>query len=266
MSKRILFMSDLHCGHVAGLCPPRWQIKGGSPHRDKIRDSQREAWQWYSRQVTRCGPYDVVVVNGDAIDGQGTRSGGTELITTDRNEQIAMAVFAIRRAITKGRTRVVMTYGTGYHVGNEEDFELGIANILDAKIGSHEWLDCGGIIIDLKHHIGGSSIPHGRQTAISRDALWNRLWADRAQQPRADVLIRSHVHYYMQGDDDDLGWRAITPALQTCGSKYGARRCSGTVSYGFLVGDFWRKGAHREHDIRPVKAKLHADIATAIEV
>ncbi len=206
--KRMLVISDLHCGHVAGLTPPRWQIKPkqekdvGHTKREKFAGLQKESWDWYVRAVSRHGPYDVVVCNGDAIDGSASRSGGTELLTTDRQEQCDMARYAIRKAAGGPKCKIFMTYGTAYHTGQEEDWEALIATDLNAaKIGSHEWIDCGGVVFDFKHHIGGSSIPHGRHTAVARDALWSDLWAARGKAPKSDVLIRSHVHYHQYCGD-----------------------------------------------------------------
>jgi hypothetical protein len=125
---------------------------------------------------------------------------------------------------------------TPYHTGQEEDWEDVLAREVGAKIGAHEWVDINGLVFDVKHHVGSSQIPHGRHTAVARERLWSQLWAEREQTPKADVIIRSHVHYfdYCGGRD----WLAMTtPALQGLGTKFGARRCSGTVDFGLLSFD-----------------------------
>lgn len=264
---RILVISDLHCGHRAGLTPPRWQMRPPEKEsqwtkREKYAAIQREAWSWYSKNVRAHGPYGLVVCNGDAIDGRGERSGGTELITGDREEQCDMAETCIQRAMSKG-TKLVMTYGTAYHTGAEEDWEGRIAaNLRAEKIGSHEWIETHGIVFDFKHHIGSSSVPHGRHTAISRDALWNALWAERGLQPKSDVIVRSHVHFFQYCGDATLGLRLTTPGLQTMGSKYGSRRCSGLVDFGFVVFDVDKSGL----DWYEVLADLSSEKAVALKV
>ncbi len=266
--KRVCVIADLHCGHLVGLTPPRWQIKPGDrsnrTKREKFAAYEKEAWNWYVRKTSAHGPYDVVLVNGDCIDGAGGKSGGTELITTDREEQCDMAMRCIQRV--KGpKTKVVMTYGTGYHTGNDEDFEGLIARDVGAvKIGAHEWVNIEGVVFDMKHHLGSSQIPHGRHTAIARDALWSQLWAERALTPSADVMLRSHVHYHQYCGDLTMSprLRMTTPALQGMGSKFGARRCSGLVDFGFLVFEV-RRG---EFDWKCVWADLKAGTAKAIKV
>lgn len=126
-------------------------------------------------------------------------------------------------------------HNTPYHTGNEEDWENIIAQRVDATIGEHEWVDVEGVVFDLKHHPAGSSnVPHGRHSAVARDRLWNIMWAEKQLQPKADIFIRSHVHYHNFSGGPD--WLAMTtPALQGFGSRYGARRCTGIVDFGFIT-------------------------------
>lgn len=227
--KKILVISDLHCGHMVGLTPPDWW----RPERTYEGKVQRALWGAYVDMLKDVGRVDCLVVNGDAIDGRGKKSGGTEQIEPDRLEQVSMAEHCIRAAKTK---QVRLTYGTGYHVSEDgEDIESVLAkNIGAADIGSHTWLDAEGVVIDCRHHCGSSGIPHGRGTAAARERLWNVLWSDKGQCPRARVIVRSHVHYHSFVGGAD--WVAMTtPALQGLGSKYGARRCSGTVDFGMIL-------------------------------
>ena len=219
-------IADLHCGHEVGLTPPLWQPRG----RARFTPVRRELWNEYTRMIDAQKPIDILVVNGDAIDGKGQRSGGTEQITADRSEQAAMAIECIKYAEAE---TIVMTYGTPYHAGNEEDYEGIIAKELGCPIKSHAFIDINGLKFSIKHKIGGSSVPHGRATAMLREMLWDLIWSDNGEQPRDDVIIRSHVHYFMYvGDKNRLG--IVTPALQGLGSKYGARQCPGTVDFGII--------------------------------
>jgi len=239
-TKRVGIFSDSHCGHLVGLTSPQYQMtytKQRGTWRDKAADLERESWNWFEKETNATGPFDVVIFNADMIDGRGERSGGTELITTNRITQVDMALDVLKQLKAK---HYVLTYGTPYHTGDKEDFEDIIADRLrdvkgvkSVKIGSHEWVDVNGCVFDVKHHIGSSQIPHGRYTALARDRLWNCLWSDHKEQPKGDVIIRSHVHYHVFcGEDDVLAM--TTPALQAMGTKFGARKCSGRVNYGFV--------------------------------
>jgi hypothetical protein len=183
-------------------------------------------------------PVDILICNGDAIAGKRER---TELITGDRNLQCEMAAEAIKAVAARA---VVMSYGTGWHTGKQDDWEVTVSKLVQAReISSHGWLDVNGLIFDYKHKVGGSSIPHGRGTALAKEHLWSVLWAEHGEQPSANVIIRSHVHYFHYCGGKD--WLAITtPALQGLGSKFGARVCSNTVDFGLVYFDVNEDGGY----------------------
>jgi hypothetical protein len=234
---RVLVISDLHCGHIVGLTHPDFNPRYEGAGKDLLGKHRLALWRWYERQVDALKPVDALIVNGDAIDGKGDKSGATELITTDRNEQCSMAIAAIE---TIGAKEIYMSYGTPYHTGRYEDWERQIADHVGARIDSHGYLDIRGLVFDYRHFVGASSVPHGRHKAIAKEHLWNVLWAEHGEYPKADVLIRSHVHYFVGAFGPN--WLAmITPALQHYGSKYGARKCSGKVDFGFVFFDIVSK-------------------------
>lgn len=229
--KKILVVSDFHCGHVVGLTPPGYY---GGAHA-WAEKAARAYWNWFETNIRLDGPFDIVFANGDLIDGKGEKSGGTEQITTNRETQMEMAVKVLRSIPVNKGAKFVVTRGTPYHTGSGEDWENQVAAAVGAKIGEHEWVSVEGVTFDLKHHpAGGSSVPQGRHTAVARDRLWNVLWSEKNLQPKADIFIRSHVHYHTYSGGPE--WLAMTtPALQGFGSKYGARRCSGMVDFGFVT-------------------------------
>jgi hypothetical protein len=95
-------------------------------------------------------------------------------------------------------------------------------------------IDIEDVRISLKHKIGSSGIPHGRATALLRDALWDIMWSgvEYEDRKKADILIRSHVHYHMYaGNRNHL---AMTlPCLQIS-SGFGERQCQGTIDHGVV--------------------------------
>lgn len=251
--KRVVAIGDLHCGHRAGLTPPGFfSSKSETPY---IHSLQREMWERYSRLVRAYRSPDLLIVNGDSIEGKGTRSGGTELIVSDLIEQRDMALKCIQPWNAK---RIVMTYGTACHVSTTsgEDIETLVAEPLGAEIKSHAFIDVDGVIFDVKHHLGSSAIPHGRHTAMAREKLWNFLWNEIDDQPKSNVIIRSHVHYHTFCGGPN--WIGLTlPALQAAHTKYGARRCSGVVDWGIATFNIDKKeiASWQVHVQRLVSAK-----------
>jgi len=190
-------------------------------------------WDAFGAEIEKLRPFDICLCNGDAIDGKGERSGGTEQITTDRIEQKDMAIEVLEYLNAKD---YIFTYGTPYHAGTEEDWEKIIADKFNARISGQEFFEVNGLTFHAKHKIANSTIPHGRFTPLARQKTWNLFWSEFGEVPNARVFIRSHVHYYAHCGDESYD-AYITPALQGWGSKYGERMCEGTISFGFLVFD-----------------------------
>lgn len=243
---KILVLSDEHCGHRAGLTPPAWWQMHG-----KFGKLQRECWEWF-RKETRAIKADVVVNNGDFVEGKGDYSGGVECITTDRNTQVEMAAECLKAT---GCKRSIIIAGTARHTAHEggEDYEEALAKEVGAEAFSgQEFLDSHGTVFHFKHHIGGSGAPYGQGTALQKEHVWNVLWSEREnQQRKADVTIRSHRHAFTYtGDANWLG--IVTPALQAAATRFG-RRCSGTVDFGFIVFETYKGGyTWQQHLFVPV--------------
>jgi hypothetical protein len=94
MKKRIIVLGDLHCGHVAGLTPPAYQYKEveeSTTKHNKWAKLQNDLWIQYINLLERYKPFDVGFAMGDLIDGKEAKSGGTELIYSDRNSQVDMS-------------------------------------------------------------------------------------------------------------------------------------------------------------------------------
>ena len=234
--KRMLVASDLHCGHRIGLTPPQWQ---GMYTKEEYNHIQSELWALFAQEINLLKPFDIAVWNGDLVDGKGFRSGGTELITTDRFEQSEIAADVIR--FVDAETNV-LTFGTPYHAGVNEDWEIVVAELVGAEIRSEQFIEINGTIFDFRHFLGSSSIPHGKGTPLGKERLWNIIWSYHDGQPDSDVIIRSHVHdFHFDGDDSYLAM--TTPALQGHGTKYGARIMSKYVHFGFIHFDIDWNGA-----------------------
>lgn len=247
--KRLVVISDTHCGHKFGLTPPGWwsseQTK--DDRLAKHKKFQREHWNFYASAIEQLKPIDVFVLNGDAIEGKAERTGGIELITSDRHEQVRMAAKAINIAEAKS---VRIAYGTGYHTGKDEDFESLLNELVectDVKVSGHLFIDVNGCGFDIKHKVGRSSIPHGRLTPLIRAAMWNDIWHARGRQPKSKIIVRSHVHYYESWHNSQ--WEGvITPALQY-NTIYGIRECEGTVDIGFIYFDIDADGNCGGHEV-----------------
>ena len=238
-SKRRLILSDMHSGHAVGLTSPALNPRYIDPVLKIDSEYRSMLYAWVVSEIRKLGKIDVTVHNGDAIDGKGHKSGGTEIIEHDRSKQVDMAKTFLASLNTR---EIRLTYGTAYHTGDGEDFEDTLSERLGCpKPQAELYLEFNGLVFNFKHKVGSSQIPHGRLTTQLRDKLWGDIWAQRGEYPRADVQVRSHNHYFKYGGDYD-SLVIATPALQGYGSKYGQRIMSGTVDFGFIHADIDEKG------------------------
>jgi hypothetical protein len=235
---RHVALTDLHAGHAVGLTPPRywWNKTRNNAWRNKAADAQQECWNYFTSEIDALKPIDSLLLNGDMIDGRGEASGGCELISPDREVQVDIAQECIEYT---GAKKAILVRGTPYHTGRQEDWENVLAkqlrgNGMEVEVRDQCFYEINGWTFDAKHEVSSSGIPHGRTTALMREKLWNILWDYlKGGQVDADIMIRSHVHYHVF-----CGFARYlmltTPALQAAHTRYGARKCSGIVDFGFV--------------------------------
>jgi len=227
LTKTIAIISDTHCGSIYGLTPPTFFRKADK----KYYDLQSESWDRYALMADKWKTPDILLANGDMIEGTQSKQGGAELITPDRNTQSDMAIEALKLWDAK---RILMTYGTKYHVGEQaEDFEYGIAKQLGATIEGRLFFTVEGMTFDVRHKVNSSAVPHGRATALLRETMWNLIKEAQNTGPKVNVVVRSHAHYHMWVETPGKV-SFITPALQLSRGRYGARECVGETHWGAI--------------------------------
>jgi len=239
--KRVLFTSDKHCGHRVGLTPP--EFFSGMLGK-KFQLIQDECWRLYSERVESLKPIDIHCDVGDVVDGTGSRSAATELITTDINRQLMIAKpsYTLTEAPVTRQVR-----GTPYHASPDgQDAEDRLTEKLPdttTHVSDHDWFDVNGTTFDVKHHIGNSEQYKG--TPLTKQHYANLLWNDYSDsQPRADVFIRGHIHHYFFCGDPTFLAMSL-PALQAAATKFGARRCSFPVHWGLVHFDCYDDGSYK---------------------
>lgn len=213
--KRVLAIADLHCGHKGALVPPGHQRT----------QQQKRFWRWWLERCRQVRPVDYLIVNGDAIDGPGHKSGGTELITTDREKQVYMAALCL---LPLEARKTIVTAGTPYHVGNNEDWEKILAASIGGSFHGNYKGSIEGVSFDVKHHVDPSSVPHGPATPLLKQQLWELVAGE-----CPGVIVRSHTHRYLAIENSN-GRCYITPGMQLW-SKYGERKVIGRTDVGFLL-------------------------------
>jgi len=206
--KRGIVVSDIHCGSIYGLLPPHFRIFDESfKEQNAGQEYLWACWIDYCKRAKEFSP-DFVIVNGDVVDGSQRKSQGAELSLVSPDDQVKAAIDTLqelRRRLPKAK--FYFTQGTPYHVGEWGGHEEGIAAALDAtaykSVGTGNlcrevlWLKTEEVIIEAAHHITPSQGFY-RLTSLDREGQWSSMSGKDSTKgvPKADLLIRSHVHYF----------------------------------------------------------------------
>lgn len=236
--KRLLVISDTHCGSTTGLTPPKWQTT----------ELQKNCWNTYTEIIDSLKPIHILVANGDLING--ARAGDVDILTADPNEQQEMAAEAIDII---NADKIFITAGTDAHSGFDKaalELERQIIdkirvkglnrnrqyNIDDVKYDIFYNLTIENIRLNFRHFTGSRSSFAARASTGNADALWAVLRNALDNEKDVNIIVRSHVHYY-NSFDNLYQFVVTTPALQLPGSRYALKKCNGIVHWGVVYFD-----------------------------
>lgn len=210
--KRGVVVSDIHAGSIYGMLPPNFKTFTGA----RIEQNTGQAYLWtcwidFCERVADFKP-DFVIVNGDVVDGDQRRNHGAELSLVSPEDQTKAAadVLQVLEKSAPG-AKWYFTQGTPYHVGDwniaEESVAANLSGEFYKSVGVGNrcrevlWLNVDGVVIEAAHHIA-TNTGFYRLTALDREGQWSAISGKDESKgvPKADLLIRSHVHYFGYGE------------------------------------------------------------------
>jgi hypothetical protein len=216
--KTIGILADLHCGS-------RWGLLGPESEYGKQNPGQRYLWDCWCALAKAWPRLDLLILNGDLIDGKQYRSKGTGVVTADMGEQAEIAEECLAYLIDRVKPRkIVRTEGTPYHEGfdgalKDLDKEFGIVYRKmsraqkERRVGIvHDIELADGVVLNTKHQPEGSAALY-MGTVQDRETLWATITEMKQGLPRADFIVRSHLHthtrFYGCGKE-----HVLTPCFQ----------------------------------------------------
>ena len=251
--RRWMMLADPHTGANTGLT---------AHPTNAIQRQLRERWH---DCINHFGPRPhVVVLNGDGIDGTDPKGGDVD--ETDMFKQTQSCAESLYEW---GATdEYIIVAGTHYHTSVQ-------GQAVDQAIVSHlRWLieQDGGtalatyrrklkttindwFLLECRHKIGRSVVPHGRRTAPERTKFWNVLASGlksrRTGKPASwpDLVVFGHVHYYGFAEDA-YGASMTLPCWLAVGSRYGDEQCDGSIDLGAVeltIGAQEQDGWQKQH-------------------
>lgn len=220
--KKVLILSDTHCGHGLGLTPPKYQS-------GFFEEIQNIGWSWFLSKIKKLGIIDILILNGDIIDGPGHK-GNRQHITTDIKQQ--QEIFKEVMKFVKPK-KMIFFRGTPFHVETDQENEDNIAEFYNSEIYDSGKVDINGLIMHCRHTTGKGGTAYGSITSAQRSAVVQTLLDDIGEDNQhAKIYIRSHIHEYIKLERS-LFTLITTPCLQFAGTSYG-RKCTGFYDYGFV--------------------------------
>jgi len=198
-------------------------------------------YDWLMATIEKLRPIDACCCLGDAIDGRGEKSGGVELVERDRNEQAKIAAGILLQTLAKSH---YMVCGTPYHSGKEECWDRAVGELVFAEhIADKMRVDFNGTVVDMKHKVGGTSIPHGAFTAAAKAGFLSTVDSARGASDPASVFIRGHRHSYSLSKAKGQ-MHIVLPGLQV-GSRFCDREVDGEPDVGVVLIEFHQVDSSR---------------------
>ena len=210
-SKKCLFISDIHDGHINAVSTLHPYKKDGD-YELKLNDDMQDVHYHWCKMLDEVGRLDFLCINGEPVEGEHRKTGGKGTWSNDILDQIND--FKKLSNMIKYDS-FALTIGSGYHitVGNSTSDDLVIEHLsrhgkniceVNGKSVQNYFInvDINGKLFSITHHLRSSSIQSYRSTPAASEAaglefLRGKLYP---HERDIDVIIRGHIHYYWQHD------------------------------------------------------------------
>lgn len=243
---RCVIVSDLHVGSTVGLWPRSHPVADGGIH--KANQFQRwliNYWEKAMEEIANLRP-DVLVFNGDEIQGAHDRDG--QLVTNRIDIQVDAALEVVD-PLASLECRKYVIRGTPWHVGKAAEHIDSLARQIGAErdraTNSHTrwelYLKLGKPVIHFAHHIGASRVPLYETTTPLRDMLvllteLNRYYG--RGMPNLKAIVRSHRHRGVALQVPPRLHAIVTPGWQLK-TEFGYKNMTSSLPHiGYVVIDY----------------------------
>jgi hypothetical protein len=214
MQKKILVLNDLHVGSSFGLLPPTFTDLMGNFHSQNA--GQKYLWERYIATLNRIQPQkiDVVVLNGDIIDGRQPKEKGGPLTLhryPDQREACIKVLAEVKKRFPEAQYFWIS--GTPYHEIEDEVFQ--VANRVINKPQTVQRtlkLGIGNATVQFHHETAFTSA-QTKGGSLEREIINGYLAEAQNGWDTVHCEVRAHCHYFAYvGRKDRLA--IVCPAWQ----------------------------------------------------
>jgi len=193
----------MHVGSTMSVCSkePTLIDKDSEWKPNKLQHELYNVWNDCIDEI--CQKPDLLLINGEPCDGGNRKQLGNQSWTTNLQDQLDDAERLLKLIPYKN---LIFCRGSGYHVTQDgTNFEEIIARSMKADryraFGGSGYTDfyslveIHGKLFNFTHHIGFNKWAAYRTTALAREMAG--MVFERDKMGKADVIVRSHVHYFV---------------------------------------------------------------------
>lgn len=190
---KVGIIADLHAGSMFAPWPADADLSTKGRYIPNI--GQQYLNENLARIAREIPPLDVLILDGDIIDGNQWRNQGRFVVEEDPQFQARAAKKLLEPFVAKSRV-IYACEGTQYHDGEVATWSENLAKDLGAipqdEHYAWDWLllEINGVKFDVAHH--QSYMIRYRSTPAERELQFSAMLPD-----SPDVIVRAHVHNYL---------------------------------------------------------------------
>jgi len=259
--KTMLAIGDLHVGNEGAVMPEDFMSESENPAKrrrhfpNKIQRILLDKWYDMVDKYQRC---DILLLNGDIVDGKNYKDTGMGCWTTDTSLQVEAAKQLIK--LIKPR-QIIGTSGSPYHSDrNPNGDKLAVEACGGTFKGGFANITINGTRIHAMHKVSVSkSSWQYRTTPVARGMVLAAL--NESDLGHYDISLRSHAHYFTYaGFSSSLGM--ILPCWKSYDSFGDLNIEHANPAIGYVAFQFEDDGSYCwHHDIMHFKGTtLNPDV------
>lgn len=250
-------LSDPHVGSAYGLFPGGFRLSNGSEAGLNLGQVYLlNCWEDFLERIPPT--FDLLLLNGDLINGQNVKETGADLTEIDPEWQQRAAYQLLEPLATRAR-EVYATRGSNYHAGECGRWEEQLAERLGAvpdSWGHHAWdwllLDVQGVHLDVAHH--QSVVSRFVSMPLEREEQFATMVAP-WKQGGSHLIIRSHVHRYSEVHVELQ--QSLSTAAWQLQTRFARMRTMPNRMFSRYIGGLWMELYPERVDTSDYAAAIH---------
>jgi hypothetical protein len=114
---RVLVINDIHVGSDHAICSEKPTSNGHKVRPNRLQKKLLKGWKECIKMIKE--PPDIIVINGEPIDGNNKKGYSKELWAQELTDQVRDFVKLFDMLPQKRSTKIYLTRGSAYHVDIE---------------------------------------------------------------------------------------------------------------------------------------------------